>query len=73
MLNTLLSEPRNAGRRSKMIIFGWTIATLGVTGLVSSVILEIKMREPIYLLTAKISSGIIGIGGLIVGLSSLTL
>ena len=54
-----------------MLIFGWTIATIGVGGLVSSVVLEIIKHEPIYMLTSKISMGLVGIGGLIVGLVSL--
>ena len=54
-----------------MVIFGWTIATLGVIGLVSSVVLEIIKKEPIYLVTCKISAGLIGVGGLIVGISAL--
>ena len=54
-----------------MLIFGWCVATLGATGLVSSVVLEIMKREPVYLLTAKISAGIFGLGGVILALSVL--
>ena len=54
-----------------MIIFGWTIASLGAIGLCGSVVFEVIKREPIYLLTAKISTGILGIGGIILGIASL--
>lgn len=54
-----------------MVIFGWVIATLGTAGLVASVVLEIVKKEPIYLLTAKISAGIFGIGGVLIGIASL--
>ena len=59
-------------RGSDMAIFGWVIATLGTAGLVSSVILEVIKKEPIYLLTAKISAGIFGVGGILIGVASLT-
>jgi len=55
-----------------MIYFGWTIATLGAIGLLGSVVLEIKKREPIYLLFAKISTGILGIGGIILAIGSMS-
>jgi len=54
-----------------MIIFGWTVATIGVIGLCGSVILEIIKREPIYLLFSKISAGVLGLGGIILGIASL--
>ncbi len=55
-----------------MVIFGWVIVTLGTAGLVSSVILELVKKEPIYLLTAKISAGAFGVGGILIGVASLT-
>jgi hypothetical protein len=54
-----------------MIVLGWVIATVGTIGLVGSVILEIIKQEPIYLLTAKISIGVLGIGGVLIGIASL--
>lgn len=50
-----------------MVIFGWVIATLGTVGLVSSVVLEVIKDEPIYMTLIKISAGILGIGGIILG------
>ncbi|KKL61190.1 hypothetical protein LCGC14_2197830, partial [marine sediment metagenome] len=37
-----------------------------------SVILEIIAKEPIYLLTAKISSGVLGVGGVLLAIAALT-
>lgn len=50
-----------------VIVFGWIIASLGTVGLVGSVILEIIQKESIYILTAKISAGVLGVGGVILG------
>ncbi len=54
-----------------MIMFGWSIATIGVICLAGSVVLEVIHKEPIFLLTAKIGTGIMGIGGIIIGVTSL--
>ena len=48
-----------------MYTFGWCIAVLGTLGLVGSAIMEIIKKEPIYLITAKISAGIFGVGGVL--------
>ena len=55
-----------------MVVFGWLIATLGTVGLVSTVILELIKKEPIYLVTAKISAGVLGVGGVLLGVAALT-
>ena len=55
-----------------MIVFGWVIASLGTAGLVSSVILELIKKEPIYMLMAKISAGVLGVGGILIGVAALT-
>jgi len=54
-----------------MLIFGWAIVTVAVVGLCSSVVLEIKKHEPLYMTTAKISAGLLGIGGVILAIASL--
>ena len=54
-----------------MQAFGWTIASLGAIGLCSSVIMEIIKKEPIYMLTMKLSAGILGIGGVLLGITAL--
>jgi len=54
-----------------MIYFGWAIATIGAVGLCSSAVLEIIKHEPIYMTIAKISAGVLGIGGIILAIASL--
>ena len=54
-----------------MLAFGWVVVVLGTAGLVGSVVLEIIKKEPIYLLTAKISAGLFGIGGILLAISVL--
>lgn len=48
-----------------MLIFGWTLVTLGVLGTASAVILELIKRDPIYMLIMKITCGIMGCGGIV--------
>jgi len=54
-----------------MIISGFVIAGLGALGLCGSVVMEIVKKEPIYMLLMKVSSGILGIGGIIIGIMAL--
>ncbi len=54
-----------------MEIFGWAIASFGTIGLCGSVVMEIIKKEPVYLLTCKISAGVLGIGGVILATLSL--
>ena len=55
-----------------MIIFGWILVTLGVLGTASAVGLELKFKHPIWMLVMKITSGIMGCGGLILAIQALT-
>ena len=54
-----------------MKIFGWVVVGFGTAGLLGAVVLEIMMKEPIYMLFIKISMGIMAIGGTILGIKSL--
>lgn len=54
-----------------MIVFGWVIASIGAVGLCGSVVLEIICGEPVFLLLAKTSAGVLGIGGILIGIKSL--
>lgn len=54
-----------------MVIFGWVVASMGAAGLVGSIVLEIIKKEPIYLLFAKVSMGIMAIGGIALGINAL--
>lgn len=54
-----------------MQIFGWIVATIGACGIAGSVFLEVKRKEPFYMLTAKISMCVMAIGGIILGINAL--
>jgi len=54
-----------------MIILGYVIASLGAMGLCGSVVMEIIKKEPVYMLLMKVSSGTLGIGGILIGIYSL--
>ena len=55
-----------------MIIFGWIIVTIGAVGTAGAVALELKFKEPWLMLLMKITSGIMGVGGLILAIATLT-
>lgn len=50
-----------------IIIFGSVMAALGAMGLCGSVVLEVLYGEPLYILLSKVSAGVLGIGGIMVG------
>jgi len=52
-------------------IFGWTIASFGAIGLLGSVVMEVIKKEPVYMLTMKLSAGVLGVGGIILATVSL--
>lgn len=54
-----------------MIILGWIIASMGVVGTVGAVVMEIIAQEPIYLLVMKLTSGLMGIGGIMLAIKAL--
>lgn len=54
-----------------MVIFGWIVATLGACGVAGSVILEVKYKHPVYMLTAKIGMAVMALGGIILGINAL--
>ena len=54
-----------------MIIMGWVLASVGATGTVSAVILDIISREPVFMLMMKLTTGIFGVGGIIIGIKTL--
>jgi len=54
-----------------MFTFGLVIATIGVIGLTVSAIQEKRTNEKKYLIIAKITSGILGIGGILLGIAVL--
>lgn len=50
-----------------MIVFGWVVVSLGTMGLVGSLVLEAIKKEPVFMLLAKVSMGVMAIGGTILG------
>ena len=54
-----------------MIILGYVIAGLGAMGLCGSVVMEVIKKEPVYMLLMKVSSGVLGVGGILIGVYAL--
>ena len=54
-----------------MIILGWILATLGTVGTLAAVGMEIISNEPIYLLMMKLTTGTLGVGGILLAVKSL--
>ncbi len=54
-----------------MIVFGWILAALGVMGTLGAVGMEIISREPVYLLMMKVTTGTLGVGGIILAVKAL--
>jgi hypothetical protein len=54
-----------------MITLGIIVAAIGAIGLFFSGIQEYRLKEPKYLLIGKITAGILGIGGVIIGVGAL--
>ena len=52
-------------------LLGWAIVVIATTFLAIAVIMEYQAHEPKWALLMKISSGAIGIGGMLVGLGSM--
>ena len=52
---------------NKLLYLGIVIMSLGAVGTLLAVILEINTGEPVYWLLMKITAGLFGIGGPLVG------
>lgn len=57
--------------RNKLISWGIGLVMLGGLGVIASLTLETILREPIYMLLMKAAAGVFGVGGGLLGLSSL--
>jgi len=53
-----------------VIILGWILATLGTVGTLAAVGMEIVSNEPIYLLMMKLTTGTLGVGGILLAVKS---
>ena len=56
---------------SKMILSGIGLLGAGSVGIIIAVVMEIITAEPIYLILMKVTAGLFGVGGALIGLSSL--
>ena len=56
---------------TKMIHAGIGLLATGAVGIVFAVAMEIGTGEPIYLILMKITAGLFGVGGALIGISSL--
>ena len=54
---------------NKLIYSGITIITLGAVGTLLAVIMEINTGEPVYWLVMKITAGLFGVGGPVIGIA----
>ena len=54
---------------NKLLYLGIVIMSLGAVGTLLAVILEIGTGEPIYYLVMKVTAGLFGIGGPLIGIA----
>lgn len=55
----------------KIIYSGIGLMSAGVVGLIVAIVMEINTGEPVYYLVMKITAGFFGVGGGLIGLTSL--
>jgi len=53
----------------KLLYAGISIMSLGAMGTLLAVILEINTGEPVYMLIMKVTAGMFGIGGPLIGIA----
>lgn len=56
---------------NKLIYAGVAVITMGAVGTVFAVVMEITTNEPVWMLVAKITAGLFGVGGGLLGLASI--
>ena len=54
---------------NKLLIPGIVLMSAGTVGILFAVAMEIATQEPVYMLVMKITAGLLGIGGPLVGLA----
>ncbi|MBA7661323.1 hypothetical protein ES703_69338 [subsurface metagenome] len=55
----------------KLLYSGIALMSAGVVGIIFAVGMEIATAEPVYMLLMKITAGLFGVGGGLMGLASL--
>lgn len=54
-----------------MVIFGWTVFTIGLCCFAGALALEAKTKEAIWHRVYKVAMGVMALGGAILGISTL--
>ena len=54
-----------------MIYPGIALSAIGAVGITIAIVMEIVTGDPIYLILMKATAGCFGVGGLLIGISSL--
>jgi len=54
---------------NKLLIPGIVLMSVGTVGIIFAVAMEIATNEPVYYLVMKITAGLFGVGGPLVGLA----
>lgn len=57
--------------KTKMLQIGFAVLAVGAVGTIFAVAMEIQTAEPLYMLIMKITAGLFGIGGGLMGLAAL--
>jgi len=53
----------------KLIYSGIAIITMGAVGTIFAIVMEIQTGEPVYWIMMKITAGLFGVGGPLVGIA----
>ena len=56
---------------SKMVYPGIALSAIGAVGIIIAIVFEVITAEPIYLIMMKATAGCFGVGGLLIGISSI--
>lgn len=54
---------------NKLLYIGIALMSAGVVGILFAIVLEVATGEPIYWLVMKITAGIFGVGGPVIGVA----
>ncbi|GAH48555.1 unnamed protein product [marine sediment metagenome] len=54
---------------NKLLNAGIALMAAGVVGLIFAVVMELQTGEPVYYLVMKITAGLFGVGGPLVGIA----
>lgn len=54
---------------NKLLNAGIALMSAGVVGILFAVVMELRTAEPVYFLVMKITAGLFGVGGPLVGIA----